>query len=69
MITGLKNRFLVEYIYVSISCNAKTPINRRDLKKNMIIDELSGVNGDAQDLLKGLAKIEKACLVIIDSAG
>ncbi|RCI06359.1 hypothetical protein CU098_013784 [Rhizopus stolonifer] len=50
MITGLKSRSLVEYIYVTVSCNAKTPINRRDLKKNMIIDELSGVNGDAQGI-------------------
>ncbi|KAG2204124.1 hypothetical protein INT47_011607 [Mucor saturninus] len=76
MITGLKNRSLVEYIYVTVSCNAKTPINRRDLKKNMIIGELSGVNGDAQGiqkltkhLIKELAKMSKVCLVVIDSAG
>ncbi|KAI9270834.1 hypothetical protein BY458DRAFT_509902 [Sporodiniella umbellata] len=50
MITGLKIRSLVEYINVTVCCNAKTPINRRDLKKNMIIDELSGVNGDAQGI-------------------
>ncbi|CEP07487.1 hypothetical protein [Parasitella parasitica] len=69
MITGLKNRSSVKYIYVTVSCNAKTPINRRDLKKNMIIGELSGVNGDAQDLIKELAKMSKVCLVVIDSAG
>ncbi|KAG1082712.1 hypothetical protein G6F66_013489 [Rhizopus arrhizus] len=69
MITGLKSRSLVEYIYVTVSCNAKTPMNRRDLKKNMIIGELSGVNGDAQDLIKELAKMSKVCLVVIDSAG
>lgn len=50
MITGLKSRSLVDYIYVTVSCNAKTPINRRDLKKNMLIGELSGVNGDAQGI-------------------
>ncbi|KAG1016104.1 hypothetical protein G6F57_017961 [Rhizopus arrhizus] len=65
MITGLKSRSLVEYIYVTVSCNAKTPMNRRDLKKNMIIGELSGVN----DLIKELAKMSKVCLVVIDSAG
>ncbi|KAI8990360.1 hypothetical protein BDB01DRAFT_781087 [Pilobolus umbonatus] len=69
MITGLKSRSLVEYVYVTVSCNAKTPMNRRDLKKNMIISKLSGVSGDAQDLIKELAKMGKACLVIIDSAG
>ncbi|KAI8977158.1 hypothetical protein BDF20DRAFT_548446 [Mycotypha africana] len=69
MIVGLKERSLVESVYVTVSCNSKTPISKRDLKKNKILDELSGVAGDAQDLLKGLAKIEKACLVVIDSAG
>ncbi|KAI9335414.1 hypothetical protein BD770DRAFT_332460 [Pilaira anomala] len=65
MITVLKSRSLVEYIYDTVSCNAKTPINRRDLKKNMIIGELSGVN----DFIKGLAKMSKVCLMVIDSAG
>ncbi|GAA5810826.1 hypothetical protein MFLAVUS_004253 [Mucor flavus] len=69
MIAGLKNRSLVESVYVTVSCNAKTPMNRRDLKKNMIIGELSEVNGDAQDLIKELAKMNRACLVVIDSAG
>ncbi|KAI9363102.1 hypothetical protein BD770DRAFT_212398 [Pilaira anomala] len=58
MITVLKSRSLVEYIYVTVSCNAKTPINRRDLKKNMIID-----------FIKRLAKMSKVCLMVIDSAG
>lgn len=47
----------------------RLPISKKDLKKNKILDELSGVTGDAQDLLKGLAKIEKVCSVVIDSAG
>ncbi|KAI9270102.1 hypothetical protein EDC94DRAFT_490112, partial [Helicostylum pulchrum] len=43
----------------------KTPMNRRYLKKSNIMNELSEVVGDAQDLIKA----DKACLVIIDSAG
>ncbi|KAI7893349.1 uncharacterized protein EV154DRAFT_501738 [Mucor mucedo] len=69
MITGLRSRSLVEHVYVSASCNAKTPISRRDIKKNLILNELSGVNGDAQDMIKELAKKNKVCLVVIDSAG
>ncbi|KAI9472196.1 MAG: hypothetical protein EXX96DRAFT_583222 [Benjaminiella poitrasii] len=65
MIAGLKNRSLIEYFYVSASCNSKTPINKRDLKKNMIIAVLSGVN----DSMKELAKMDKTCLVVIDLAG
>ncbi|KAI7875745.1 uncharacterized protein EV154DRAFT_429957, partial [Mucor mucedo] len=69
MIAGLKSRSLVDYVYVSVSCNAKTPLSRRDIKKNKIIGELSGINGDAQDMIKQLAKKNKVCLVVIDSAG
>ncbi|KAI8887477.1 hypothetical protein K501DRAFT_242272 [Backusella circina FSU 941] len=69
MAAGLKNRSFVEYIYVSASCNSKTLMKRKDLNKNMILDMLSGVDGDAQDLIKALPKFDKACLVVIDSAG
>lgn len=50
MIAGLKSRSLVEYVYVSVSCNSKTPINRRDLKKNNLMNELADVTGDAQGI-------------------
>lgn len=50
MIAGLKSRSLVEYVYVSASCNAKAPINRRDLKKNTLMNELADVTGDAQGI-------------------
>ncbi|KAG2212442.1 hypothetical protein INT46_009133 [Mucor plumbeus] len=59
----------VENVYVTVSCNSKTPMYRRDLKKKNIMNELSDVAGDAQDLIKDLAKMDKACLAIIDSAG
>lgn len=50
MIVGLKERSLAESVYVTVSCNSKTPISKRDLKKNKILNELSGVAGDAQGI-------------------
>lgn len=50
MIVGLQKRSLVEYIYVTVSCNSKTPMHRRDLKKSKIMNELSGMTGDAQGI-------------------
>jgi hypothetical protein len=50
MIVGLQKRSSSEHIFVSVSCNSRTPIRRRDLKKNVIINELSGVSGDAQGI-------------------
>jgi hypothetical protein len=50
MIAGLQKRSLVESVYVTVSCNSKTPMHRRDLKKNNIMNELSDVAGDAQGI-------------------
>ncbi|KAI8966975.1 hypothetical protein BDF20DRAFT_983506 [Mycotypha africana] len=75
MILGLQERSLVDQVYVTVSCNSKTPLRRRDLKKNKIIDELSEYKFESNtnllfvDLINNLAKMDKACLVIIDSAG
>ncbi|KAG2233999.1 hypothetical protein INT48_006491, partial [Thamnidium elegans] len=69
MIVGLQKRSLIENVYVTVSCNSKTPMHRRDLKKSDIMNEISDVAGDDQDLIKDLAKVDKACLTIIDSAG
>lgn len=52
MILGLKERSLVDEIYTSASCNASTPIMKRDLKENGIISKSSDVEGNAQDLIK-----------------
>lgn len=48
MITGLQERPLVEDIYITVSYYSKTPMHRRDLKKNMIVNGLSGVTEDAK---------------------
>ncbi|KAI8061970.1 hypothetical protein BDF21DRAFT_402932 [Thamnidium elegans] len=61
MIVGLQKRPSVGNVYVSVSCNSNTPMHRRDLKK-------SNVMNDARELNKDLAKVDKAFLVIIDSA-
>ncbi|RCH86500.1 hypothetical protein CU097_008768 [Rhizopus azygosporus] len=50
MIVGLQKRPLVSYIYITVSCNSRTPIHRRDLKKSMIMNELPRVIGDAQGI-------------------
>ncbi|KAI8997195.1 hypothetical protein BDB01DRAFT_23919 [Pilobolus umbonatus] len=64
MVLGLKERSLAQKVYVTVSCNAGTPF-----KKNTIIDQLSSISGNAQDLLQDIQKINKVALVIIDSAG
>lgn len=50
MIEGLKGRSLAQQIYVTVSCNAKTPLHRRDLKRNVLLNELKGADGDAQGI-------------------
>lgn len=50
MVVGRQRRSLVEKVYVTVSCNSKTPVNKRDLRKNDIIEELSDVAGDAQGI-------------------
>lgn len=57
MMVGLKERSLAESVYVTVSCNSKTPMIKRDLKKNNILDELSGVTGDAQGIQFILHKV------------
>lgn len=51
MVLGLQKRSLVDEIYMSVSCNASTPIFKRDMKKNGIINKLSDVSGTAQGML------------------
>ena len=50
MVVGLRKRFLVENVYVTVSCKPKTFIYRRDLKKSNIMDELLDVTDDAQGI-------------------
>ncbi|KAI8984123.1 hypothetical protein BDF20DRAFT_858101 [Mycotypha africana] len=52
MVLGLKESSLAQKIYVTVSCNAGTPFKKRDLKKNAIIDQLSGVSGNANTFLE-----------------
>ncbi|KAI7904931.1 uncharacterized protein BX663DRAFT_549799 [Cokeromyces recurvatus] len=50
---------------MTVSCNASTPTFKRDMKKNGIINKLSG----AQDLIKRLKEMKSFCLVVIDFSG
>ncbi|KAG1149595.1 hypothetical protein G6F36_014706 [Rhizopus arrhizus] len=66
----LKERSLVDKVFVSACCKSSDPIANRDLKNSSnVINELESVDGDMQDLLKVLSTIQKVCLVTLDAAG
>ncbi|KAI8076189.1 hypothetical protein BDF21DRAFT_342480, partial [Thamnidium elegans] len=39
MALGLQQRSLIDDIYMTVSCNASTPMSKRDVKKNEIINK------------------------------
>ncbi|KAI9248992.1 hypothetical protein EDC94DRAFT_624608 [Helicostylum pulchrum] len=65
----LKTRSLVDKVYVSVNCDSKESIMKRDLKNNSSTLELKVLDGNMQDLIKYLLTAKKICLVTIDSAG
>lgn len=44
MVLGMQQRSLIDEIYMTVSCNASTPMSKRDVKKNDIIDKILGVS-------------------------
>ncbi|KAL1926313.1 hypothetical protein VTP01DRAFT_5834 [Rhizomucor pusillus] len=67
MVARLEERSLVVKIYVSPSCDAKEPLEQRDMPASRaLIRKLKDVEGTMQVL----AKDEKyVCLVVLDFAG
>ncbi|KAK4509348.1 formin-binding protein [Mucor velutinosus] len=67
----LKARSLVDKVFVSVYCKSSDPIANRDLKSSShILNGLTGVDGDMQDLLKVISTTQKVCLVTtLDTAG
>lgn len=63
MVLGLQQRFLIDEIYMTVSCNASTPMSKRDVKKNDIIDKILGVSGTTQgmllNVLRGLQFVQR----------
>ncbi|KAG0182894.1 hypothetical protein DFQ28_001820, partial [Apophysomyces sp. BC1034] len=71
MVNRLSDRSLVEKVFVSCCSSASDLLLERDLKNGkVIIEALEGVEGDTQDLVHYLRRVEdKVCIVAIDFAG
>ncbi|ORX52022.1 hypothetical protein DM01DRAFT_1337010 [Hesseltinella vesiculosa] len=69
MCDRLKERSLVDSIFVSNYCKAAEPLADRDMKKNEDILAQLNVAGDMQDALQFIAEKSKICLVALDYAG
>ncbi|KAI9267002.1 hypothetical protein BY458DRAFT_437561, partial [Sporodiniella umbellata] len=71
MVDNLHERSFTSKVYVSTNSYSSTPFFERDLKnKDSIIDKLSQVTGNTQDMLIYLKSIKhNVCLVSIDFAG
>jgi hypothetical protein len=84
MIKLLYQRSLVENFFVSASSQASTPFNKRDLRRNKVLDEISGYHGTTRGktkkklfktVISSIEMIEYVkgsndiCLVCLDFAG
>ncbi|KAG1140683.1 hypothetical protein G6F37_012940 [Rhizopus arrhizus] len=69
MTRRLKERSLVDKIFVSPRANANELMVERDLIKNEDLLKQLNVDGDAQDLLNYINKNKKICLIILGYAG
>ncbi|KAI7866947.1 uncharacterized protein EV154DRAFT_540974 [Mucor mucedo] len=71
MVDNLRDRSLVDKVYVSVSSHASSPFNERDLNKNDgIMEKLNHVTGNTSDMLEYLQSIDHdICLTSIDFAG
>lgn len=49
MVLGLKERSLVQHVYVTVSCESSTPFRKRE-KKNAVINHVSGISGKTQGI-------------------
>lgn len=69
MCAHLKERSLVDEVYVSACYQASDPIIHRDQQKHPALEQLNDATGDMQDMLTYIADKEKVCLVILDHPG
>ncbi|KAL0144890.1 hypothetical protein V8B55DRAFT_1407661 [Mucor lusitanicus] len=69
MIRRLRERSLVDKVFVSPRTNANDLMVDRDLVKNEELSRQLNTCGDAQDLLNYVSQNEKICLVILGYAG
>ncbi|CDS13306.1 hypothetical protein LRAMOSA05484 [Lichtheimia ramosa] len=69
MAKRLKQRSLVDKIFVSPRANANEFMAERDLIKNQDLLRKLDVDGDAQDLHEYITQNKKICLIILGYAG
>ncbi|KAI8064321.1 uncharacterized protein B0P05DRAFT_581019 [Gilbertella persicaria] len=60
----LRNRSLVDYVFVSYFCNASDPLHSRDKNQEKVLED-----GNTQDMLRHINNNNKVCLVVLDHAG
>ncbi|CAO3630214.1 unnamed protein product [Mucor hiemalis] len=69
MCRRLKERSLVDHVFVSYNSQANDPLAERDMKqKDELLTQLSA-EGNTQDMLAYITNTEKICLVALDHAG
>ncbi|CAO3664519.1 unnamed protein product [Rhizopus stolonifer] len=69
MCDRLRERSLVDKLFVSVCSNANHPISERDVKVNKKIIEKLDVDGNTQEMLQYISTNQKICLVVLDYAG
>ncbi|KAI9033584.1 hypothetical protein CLU79DRAFT_724457 [Phycomyces nitens] len=66
MCRRLKERSLVDHVFVSYNSQANDPLAERDMKqKDELLTQLS-VEGNTQDMLAYITNTERICLVALD---
>ncbi|PHZ17898.1 uncharacterized protein RHIMIDRAFT_243898 [Rhizopus microsporus ATCC 52813] len=69
MVDILRQRSLVEKVFVSPSSSVKESFYKRDFNDQDILSELDQVNGNTQDFLTFIQENDKVCVVALDYAG
>ncbi|KAI8079892.1 uncharacterized protein BX664DRAFT_303026 [Halteromyces radiatus] len=69
MINRLKQRSLVDKVFVSPYSSAGENLNARDAQTKFDIHQLKNASGTTQDLISYLAATKKVCMVVLDFAG
>ncbi|KAG1135078.1 hypothetical protein G6F38_013070 [Rhizopus arrhizus] len=69
MTRRLKERSLVDKVFVSLRANANDLMVERDSTKDEDLLKQLNVDGDAQDLHNYINQNEKICLIILGYAG
>ncbi|KAI8079133.1 hypothetical protein BDF21DRAFT_340080 [Thamnidium elegans] len=64
MCNCLRNRSLVDCVFVSYSCNASDTLHSRDKSQKKVLE-----NGNTQGMLRHIKDNNKVCPVVLDHAG